>query len=201
MMEKGESATKRDKEGRDGQLFWKARDRTGRKSHQFHVYMRAFIHFDWINGRMEGERYYNNIYYIFKLYIAITRKRERDKKTGRRYYLFYGEKYVLYGRAKRERNTRGQRERSVRTSENGRDGRSLDFKNRGYSEGNDSRLNGREKEREGGVGCRVVARTRNVTPNSNGACVGRELERGMIRKTDQVSTFFRIVFYDLGRML
>lgn len=78
-MEKGESATKRDKEGRDGQLFWKARDRTGRKSHQFHVYMRAFIHFDWINGRMEGERYYNNIYYIFKLSIAITRKRERER--------------------------------------------------------------------------------------------------------------------------
>lgn len=105
-----ESAAKRDKEGRDGQLFWKARDRTGRKSHQFHVYMRAFIHFDWINGRMEGERYYNNIYYIFKLYIAITRKRERERdKTGRRYYLFYGEKYVLYGRAKREKHTRAKR--------------------------------------------------------------------------------------------
>lgn len=141
--------------GENGQLFWKARDRTGRKSHQFHVYMRAFIHFDWINGRMEGERYYNNIYYIFKLYIAITRKREREREIKQDADITYSTaRSTFYMGARRERNTRGQRERSVRTSESGRDGRSLDFKNRGYSEGNDSRLNGREKERDR-EGCRV----------------------------------------------
>jgi len=41
------------------------------------------------------------------------RERERDKTR-----LFHGEKYVL--QAREERNTRGQRERDVRTSGNGR---------------------------------------------------------------------------------
>lgn len=74
--------------------------------------MRAFIHFDWINGRMEGERYYNNIYYIFKLYIAITRKREREIKQDAD-ITYSTARSTFYMGARRERETHAGKEKGA----------------------------------------------------------------------------------------
>jgi len=64
MMKEGEGDKNGAKKGetetlmknKSGKSLKKARGRAERKSHQFHVYMRAFIHFDWIIGGVYEKR-------------------------------------------------------------------------------------------------------------------------------------------------